>query len=75
MGRRIPGGYQQTADLCEAERDVNEAMSLMQGIVNTVKLPAEALVLMLKVTFILVHALSAIHRARAVTKNTSSEEE
>lgn len=68
MGSRIPGGYEQVADLCQAEQKINESLSLMKGITNTIKLPAEALTLMLRVVFVLVDALSAIQRARAVIK-------
>lgn len=72
--RQLPGGYVQTAELCEAERDVNEAMSVMQTIVNTVSLPAQALTLMLKVVFLLVRALASIHSAREIARGARGQQ-
>lgn len=73
MTKRLPGGYAQTEKLCDAERDINEAMSTMQLIVNTITLPAQALTLMLKVTFILFRALTSIQRARDISRNARNQ--
>lgn len=76
--RQLPGGYTQVADLCEAERDIHEAMGIMELIVKTVTLPAQALTLMLKVTFVLFKALTSIQRARDIARGArgqGSEEE
>lgn len=70
MTKPLPGGNNYTAELCEAERDVHEAMSLMETIVKTVTLPAQALTLMLKVTFILFRALSSVQRAREISRQS-----
>jgi hypothetical protein len=73
MGKRVVGGYTQIADLCDAERDVTEAMTAMQALVNAVALPVQALTVMLKVVFLLVRATTAIHRAREISRNTRTE--
>ena len=75
MSKPLPGGYNQVADLCEVERDVNEAVGLLQVLVNTVKLPAEALTLLLRIMFVMFKALTSVQRARHISRNSRPEVE
>lgn len=69
------GGRAQTAVLVEAEDDIHQSLKLLEGIVNTLSLPVEALKVILRVVFLLMRALAGINRAKEINRCDSSSGE